>query len=102
MEEAGWLKLPARRERMIQLAQEQKKTNALAFLIDFKNRTADYAEEDRKQEARIRREMTEKPDSVSALKKLWKFEKMEDGSLRLLEYKGEQTDVIVPAKIGKK
>ncbi len=101
MEEAGWMRSPARRERMIQLAQEQGKTNALAFLIDFKNRTADFAEEDRKQEARIRREMTEKPDSVSALKKSWKFEKMEDRSLRLLEYKGGQTDVIVPAKIGK-
>lgn len=39
--------------------------------------------------------------SYAELKKLWKYEKREDGTLIIIGYKGKQTEIIVPEKIGK-
>ena len=38
---------------------------------------------------------------VSELRKHWKYEKIEGGGVRILGYKGAETQVVVPSKIGK-
>ena len=43
----------------------------------------------------------EDPNSVAALKKIWGYQKLEDGTLEITRYKGQATEVTVPAKIGK-
>lgn len=96
-----WLKLPGKRDEMIEFAQENATAETLAYLLDFKNRTADFAAESRKAEKKMMAELNAAPDSVASLKKLWTFKKREDGTLVITRYKGRQTDISVPSKIGK-
>lgn len=45
--------------------------------------------------------MNAAPDSVTALKALWNYKKRGDGSIIITGYKGNNTEITVPAKIGK-
>lgn len=98
---AGWIDQPAKRDGLIAFAQESGRNEALAWLLDYKNKTADLAAEQEKEEAKLMRELNEKPDSVSALKRIWSYKKQEDGSLIITSYKGSETEVLIPAVIGK-
>lgn len=86
---------------MIAFASEGGYTEASAWLLDFKNRTADLAAEQEKAEKKMIRELNAAPDSVSELKKVWSYKKREDGTLIITSYKGNNTEISVPAKIGK-
>lgn len=97
----GWLKTPRKRDEMIQYAREHKKTEALAWLLDFKNRTADLAAEAAKAEKKEQSILNAAPDSVTAMKQLWNYKKREDGTLVITGYKGRNTVITVPAQIGK-
>lgn len=100
--ENGWLKMPKKRDEMIQYASDQGKTECTAFLLEFKNRTADVKAEREKAEKKMERELNADPNSVSELKKIWVYEKLEDGSgLVIKRYKGNSTEIEVPEKIGK-
>lgn len=99
--ENGWLKMPRKRDEMIDYAAENGKTECSAYLLDFKNRTADFAAERAKAEKKAERELNTNPNSVAELKKIWKYEKREDGTVIITGYKGNRTEVIVPEKIGK-
>ena len=101
MAEAGWLSQPARREKLTDLAEKGGHREALAWLLDDKNRSVDAAAEQAKAEAKIKRELAEKPNSTSALKIIWGFKKRDDGSLVITNYKGNETEVTIPAAIGK-
>ena len=98
---AGWLSQPAKRDALIAFAAEQNCTEALAWLLDYKNRTADFAAEAAAQEKKLQREFTMDPNSATALKKIWSYKKREDGTLVITSYKGSDTVVTVPALIGK-
>lgn len=39
---------------------------------------------------------------VAALKKLWSFWQLGDGTLEIIGYNGEETEIVIPEKIGKK
>ena len=99
--EAGWLKQPRKRDEMIAFASEGGYTEVSAWLLDYKNRTADLAAEQKKAEKKMMRELNAAPDSVSELKKVWSYKKREDGTLVITSYKGNKTEISVPAKIGK-
>lgn len=99
--ENGWLKMPRKRDEMIQYASDNDKTECTAWLLDFKNRTADLAAEREKAEKKAERELNADPNSVTELKKIWSFENREDGTLVITRYKGKRTEIEVPAKIGK-
>ena len=101
MADAGWLSQKAKREKLIAYARDNKKIDALAWLMDFKNRTVDAAAEEAKEEAKMMKELMEKPDSVAAMKKLWSYKKLDDGTLMISSYKGIATEVEIPAAIGK-
>lgn len=97
----GWLKTPKKRDEMIAYAAEKKAAECSAYLLDFKNRTADFAAERAKAEKKAERELNAAPDSVIALKQLWNYKKRGDGTIIITNYKGNQTKITVPAKIGR-
>lgn len=99
--EYGWLKQPKKRDEMIKYASENGKTECTAFLMDFKNRTADFAAERQKAEKKAQRELNAAHDSVTAMKQIWNFKKQNDGTLIITKYKGSKTEITVPVKIGK-
>ena len=92
--------MPAKRDEMIKYASEKNKTECTAFLLEFKNRTADLAAEHEKAEKKMLRELNADPNSVFELKKLWSYEKREDGAVVIIRYKGSRTEIAVPEKIG--
>ena len=101
MAEAGWLSQRQRREKLIAYAMEHERREALAWLMDFKNRTVDIAAEAAKEETRMMKELTADPNSAAVLKKTWSYSKLKDGTLMITSYKGSDTEVEVPAVIGK-
>lgn len=112
-EKAGWLGNNKRRDEMISYAREKQRVECVAWLLDFKNRTADLAAEKERAEKRMMRELNAAPDSVLALKNIWTFKKIDmedpqflgidglDGGLLITNYKGSMVDVVIPEKIGK-
>ena len=101
VEQEGWLNAPKKRDEMIDYATQNGKAEALAWLLDYKNRTANFAVEQEKAEQKLMRELNAAPDSVTALKRLWSYRKREDGTLMITNYKGKETEVTVPKRIGK-
>ena len=89
------------RDKAIKYAMDNGKTEVLAWLMDYKNKTADLAAEAARKEERIMRELMEDPNSVSAMKKIWGYKKLENGTLQITGYKGCEEHVEIPAKIGK-
>lgn len=101
IEKTGWLKDTKRREEIIAYAQERgDRVECVAWLLDYKNRTADLAAERLRAEKKIERELNASPNSVTALSQIWSFTKCE-GGLRITNYKGHETEVVVPERIGK-
>lgn len=99
--ENGWLKTSRKCDEMIQYASENNKTECTAWLLEFQNRHFDLALERAKAEKRKEREFNADPNSVAELKKIWKYEKRDDGTIIITGYKGNRTEVVVPEKIGK-
>lgn len=96
----GWLETPRKRDEMIKYASDCEKTECAAWLLEYKNRTADFAAEREKAEKKMMRGLNAKPDSVSELKKIWGYERREDGTIVITRYKGKRTEIDVPEKIG--
>ena len=101
VEREGWLAAPRKRDEMIAYASEKGKTEILAWLLDYKNRTADFAAEQKKADRKLMQELNCAPDSVLALKKLWSYQKQKDGTLLITNYKGTGVEVTVPERIGR-
>ncbi len=99
--EHGWLKQSKKRDEMIDYAAEQNRPECTAWFLEFKSRTADLAAERKKAEKKQLAELNAAPDSALELKKIWSWERGEDGGLIIKSYKGEETEVTIPSKIGK-
>lgn len=99
-EKHGWLGNAKKRDELIKYAADNEKTECTAWLLDFKNRTADLAAEMKKADKKIQRELNADPNSLSEIKKNWKYEKKKDGTLKILRYTGHSKDIVVPEKIG--
>lgn len=101
-EKSGWLNSIKRRDELIAHAQKTGSVECTAWLLDFKNRTADLAAERARAEKKLERELNAAPNSVLMLKKLWSYKKREQGDgLVITEYKGTAAEVTVPETIGK-
>lgn len=102
IEKSGRLDNPKRRDEMIAYAQSlTNRVECVAWLLDFKNRTADLAAERAKAEKKAERELNASPTSVTMMKKIWSFKKQTDNTLMITNYKGNSTEVAVPGTIGK-
>lgn len=102
--ERGYLKSNATRDKLIQKSIDEGKTEHTAVLLEYKNRTADFAKERAAEEAKMMKmmkDLTAAPDSVYIMKQFWKYKKRTDGTLCITGYKGTEKDVVVPEKIGK-
>ena len=97
---AGWLKTPRKRDEMIQYAMGRQKQECTAYLLEYKNRTADFAAEADKAEKKLMRELNANPNSLTQLKKNWSFQKKRDGTLMITGYKGRSTVLSIPEQIG--
>lgn len=100
IEEMGWLSNIKRRDEVIRYSQDNNRPECTAFLLDYKNRTADFAAEREKEEKKRLSELNASPNSVMMLKKIWSYKKGEDGNLIITGYKGSSTVITVPQKIG--
>lgn len=98
---AGWLKTAAQKEKLMQCAAEHEKTEIQAWLMDYHAKNTDPVKEQEKEEARIRRALNTAVSPLAELKKLWNYAKRDDGNLEITGYKGNETQVHVPAVIGK-
>lgn len=96
----GWLKNAATRDKIIQYAIDNNKTECTAWLLDYKNRTTTPEAERKRAEKKLERELNADPFSPKEMRKLWRFSKLEDGTLEITCYKGEATEVVVPERIG--
>lgn len=99
--ERGRLKKLRVCDEMIQYATEKGKRDCLAWLLDFENRNFDLAAERAKAEKKAEREFNAAPNSMTALKAVWRFRKREDGTIIITRYIGDRTEVSVPERIGK-
>ena len=102
--EHGWIKMPKKRDELMKYASDNQKTECLAWLLNFKNSTADLALEQKKAEEKQLRELNANPNSVTELRKQWSYQKREDGTLIITSLKraaGGRTEITVPEKIGK-
>lgn len=102
--EHGWLKMPKKRDELIQYAADNGKTECLAWLLDFKEKTADLAKERERAEKKLMRELNADSNSVTELKKRFGVEAREDGTIVVTSCKrglGSSLDITVPEKIGK-
>lgn len=97
---SGWLRTPRKRDEMIQYAMDSQKQECTAYLLEFKNRTADFAAEAEKAEKKLMRELNADPNSPAQLKKNWSFQKKRDGTLMITGYKGKSTVLSIPGQIG--
>lgn len=72
--------------------------DCVAYLLDWKNKNISFADVEKHAE----RELLKDPYNVTDMKKVWSFTPLEDGTLMITNYKGGETNVIVPERIGKK
>lgn len=99
--ELGFLRQPDMRDRLIEFAQKNGKVESTAVLLDFKNRKFDVAAERERARKKEERLLNAEPNSITAMKTLWGWKKLESGGLILTNYKGDSTEIIVPRTIGK-
>ena len=97
----NFVKTPKQRDELIAYAVDLKRTDLLAILMDYKNRTADPEKEEVGKENDLQKSLTADPNSAAELKKKWSFKKKDDGTYILTAYRGEDTVVYVPDKVGK-
>ncbi len=103
MARGGWMDTARKIEDLISYASNNNCVESLAWLMDYKSKNVDAAAEAIKQEKKMLGELTktDDPNSVSVLKKVWSYKKLEDGTLMITSYKGSETEIEVPAAIGK-
>lgn len=94
-----WLSKPKEIDELFEYAQSKKDITPefLGYILEKKNES--YAEILKSVEETLTLE--DKPLSAAELKKLWGTKKLDDGTLMITSYKGDEQDVIIPEMIGK-
>ena len=69
-----------------------------AMLLDYKNSKFTFDDEIKA----MNKTLNVNPLSVSEMRKIWSFKKMDDGTLMITNYKGSDLDVVIPETIGKR
>jgi len=82
---------------LLQPAMEANATQCVAFLMDWKNKQT----AGRTTGKPLDKELTKDAVSPADLKKLWSYGKLPDGTLEITGYKGEETEITIPERIGK-
>ncbi len=72
-----------------------------AILLDYQNKNVDVKKEREKEEKKLYATLTHVETDTEKNKRLFAYKKQEDGTLIITQYKGDETVVTVPAKIGR-
>ena len=99
--EKNFVKTPKQKDELIAYATDLKRTELLAVLMQYKNKTSNLEQDGMKKITSMQKVLTADPCSAAELKKKWDFKKKEDGTYIITGYKGEDTEVSIPEKIGK-
>lgn len=83
----------------IQPAQKAKASSCLALLMDWSNRQQPEAELDLDL---FMDELMKDPFDPEELRENWSFKRLPDGTMRITGYKGTETQVEFPPRVGKK
>ena len=78
-------------------AQTFEAKQCVAYLMDWKNQSISIDDELKY----ISRVLNRKPTEISAFKQFWEYDTFKDGTIALTRYLGNETDIIIPAKVGK-
>lgn len=87
-------------DELIELASKQKNAEISAWLLDYRNRRINPAKEAKSLQIRESRALSN-PYLVKLMKDIWKWDKQEDGTLKLTKYIGSDPDIVIPPVIGK-
>ena len=97
---SGWVKGEKKARELLELAQSQPQPDpvSIAVLVDYIQ--TKYAKKSGKKKDPL--SLGANPLSATELKKLWAIKEREDGTLGIRYYKGTETDLVIPEKIGAK
>lgn len=84
-------------EEFMNLASEANASQCVAYLLDWRNKSQ-AGKPTRKVSANT---LDKDPYNVGDMKKLWLYQSLEDGTLEITCYKGTETRVDIPPRIGK-
>ena len=84
-------------EKFLKPAQDANAIQCVAFLLDWKNQNISIEKEFKHME----RELKKDPYNVADMKKLWKYSKNKNGTICINAYKGNETEIEIPERIGK-
>jgi hypothetical protein len=79
-------------------AQNAKATQCALWLLDWKNKNISFDDEMKYLEKQLNKD----PYNAGDMKKLWSYDKNEDGTLYIKKYKGKESYVVIPERIGRK
>ena len=78
-------------------AQEAGAVQCVAFILNWVGRNITQEQKDRE----IERQLNKDPFNAEDMKKLWRYSKIKDGCIKITGYKGKETSVFIPERIGK-
>ena len=105
LEKQGWIRTAPLRDKLIDQATTEKKNNVLAWLLEYKNKTADPVKEEKAREQKERKSLNADADNANSINKDdWKTSKNPDGTYGITRYSGDNLDkfLTIPAIIGKR
>lgn len=96
-----WISKPGDLETLLKYVQEREDSKAelIGYILEKQNQVS--AGSGKKKNAEDAFSLEAKPLSAAEIKKMWGTKKLEDGTLIITSYKGEDTEVVIPAMIGK-
>ncbi len=98
----GWASKAADFKKLFEHSRKfEVSTDMTALLLKYHNPAAEDAKKSKTKKETDDLSLDVNPLSAAELKKLWSTKKQENGTLIITSYKGTETDVTVPAMIGK-
>ena len=85
---------------VLELAGKAGKPEASAMLLEYQNRLRRPGDEEREFQKAMQK-LDSSALTVAEAQKIWSYEKTEEGTIRLLSYRGREEDVVVPERIGR-
>ena len=83
------------------IEQAGDRVNIRHYMIDLKNRKYSKEEQEKLRSILEEKELGIRELTVAEWKKLWAYKKLDNGGIVLTGYKGDEENLIVPARIGK-
>lgn len=97
----GWIASSTKRNELLEYAKKEKNKEAVASIMDYIDKNVDLVKENNNKEKHEMAKLNADLNSATYLKTIWSSRKNKDGTLCLTNYKGNETEVVVPEYIGK-